>query len=160
MLPVMAIYINADGYHEVIHTFDSFTRSTLQASLGNLGFSITRCTHQFLKIDDHPIHLTCSKGKISKILQFGYIPYITADDGNLQENTHFEMDFCGDLDHHAEVKYCTQNYIDSDLLKSKYMQDCQDSNNCTINLPDFVTSHQDLTERDPEMDKFCMSGYS
>ena len=60
MLPVMVIYINGGGYQDVIQTFDSLTRSSIQASLGNLGFSITQCTHQFVSITDHPFHLVCS----------------------------------------------------------------------------------------------------
>ena len=132
MIPVIIIYHNAEGYNEDI--LDKIKYTVLPYTLGNLGYSITRCTHQYLSIN-HPFHLICNRGKISEISYFGLLPFKESKD---HQDHAFRKDFCGTPETYERVNHCTSNYLDGDSLKDTYNRDCLGKELCDINLLDFV----------------------
>ena len=92
VIPVLNINFKGEGYN---HNLSSKEKLFLQTSLGNLGYSVATCLHQYLSIDD-AFHVVCAKGKLSHIWQFGLMPNLSEFD--------YRMDYCGSSDLHPEIE--------------------------------------------------------
>ena len=81
-LPLLFMNFNGNGYH---FEFSMKENLFLSTNLGNLGHATATCLHQFISVDD-AFHISCPKGKLSKIWNYGLMP-------KTKEHT-FKLDFC------------------------------------------------------------------
>jgi hypothetical protein len=131
IIPVIFLYFHGHGYN---HKMSPKEMVFLMSSLGNLGHARATCLHQYISVDD-AFHLSCPKGKLSPIMEFGLMPKI--------EDHPYRMDFCGNEENYEEIKNCTEEILDKERLKKTYDTDCLGTPKCNINLREFILAEGD-----------------